>query len=241
MKLVITIVKTFSPQAIELYKALGDGRPKSVKELADEVGILPNGAYRHLDKLMHAGVIEVTPSYPAAYKKNSSRAALNLFLNSAAYSFKKDLGIEEVEVKKNSAPKITVLKDREQLIKRSLLDFKETDKTFDHIVSGFMLPDFMFLEYKRAIARSVKIRTIVQVSAEINGKKLEPWKELGVEVKYLPDLDIRLLNYDKKITYLTTQDPENQSSGFGVRFEYKPLAIQMAELFEQNWQKAEPL
>ena len=237
----ISKVKTFSPQAIKLYKALGDGRPKSVKELADEVGILPNGAYRHLDRLMHAGVIDVAPGYPTAYKKNSSSAALNLFLNSAAYSFKKDLGIESIETKKKDLPKITILKDREQLIKRSMLDFKTTFKTFDHIVSGFMLPDFMFLEYKRAIARGVKIRTIVQVSAEINGKKLEPWKDLGVEVRHLPDLDIRMLVYDKQITYLTTQDPENQSTGFGVRFEYKPLAKQMTELFAQNWLKAEPL
>lgn len=231
-------VKTFSSQTTQIYKTLGDGRPKTVKEIADELGVLPNGLYRHIDKLMHSGAIEPVAGYPAAIKRTSTNAALNLFLNAAAYSFKKDLGIESVEANKQSSPKITVLKDREQLIKRSVLDFKTTNKTFDHIVSGFMLPDFMFLEYKRAIARGVKIRTIVQVSAEIGGKKLEPWKDLGVEVRYLPDLDIRMLIYDKKVTYLTTQDAENQSTGFGVRFEYKPLAKQMTELFEQNWQKA---
>jgi hypothetical protein len=52
---------------------------------------------------------------------------------------------------------------------------------------------------------------------------------------------MRLFIYDKKIVYLTSFDAKNPGSAFGVRFDYSPLALQMSQLFEQNWQLAVPV
>jgi hypothetical protein len=87
----------------------------------------------------------------------------------------------------------------------------------------------------------VVIRKIVHQKDRSSGPLIDRWKEIGVNIRYLPDFQMRMLIFDQRIVYMTSYDSENYKSAFGVRFEYEPLALQMSELFEQNWRKAQSI
>lgn len=87
--------------------------------------------------------------------------------------------------------------------------------------------------------KGVDIRRILHEQSQTNSKQIESWKEIGAQVRYLPDY--KMLIIDRRIVYITSYDSKNNSSGFGVRFGYEPLALQMSSVFEQNWQKAKQL
>ncbi len=238
----IPIIKTVSEQTAEVYKLLSTGRTLRVQEIAKELGVLPNGIYRATDKLVDIGAIETVEGYPVSFRAVPAHTALNLYLTATAQNFKRTLGVtSQTTQPTGTEPKISLIKDRESMLLRSTRDIRKAERSIDFVVSGLMVPDDTYLAYRQAIAKGVKVRAIVQVRHEVGGKRLEQWKELGIAVRYLPDLRLRLLIYDRRITYIASQDPQNQSSGFGIRFEYKPLAEQMTNLFEQNWQKAQEL
>lgn len=237
----IPILKTVSDQTADVYKLLSQGRALTIQEVADQLRVLPNGLYRISKKLEALGAIEALPGYPQRYQATSGQTALNLYLTAASHNFRQSLGIAPEGKSTVETPTISIIKDRETLLRRSAADVRAAKHTIEDIVSGFMIPDDNFLAYRQAIAKGVKVRSIVQEKAEIGGQRLENWKELGVDVRYLPELQIRMLIYDRKIVYLSTQDPSNQAKGFGIRFDYAPLAKQMGELFELNWQKAAEL
>jgi hypothetical protein len=100
------------------------------------------------------------------------------------------------------------------------------------------IPDEIYLAHRKAIAQGARVRRIVHQKDRRFTSINEEWKKMGAEVRYLPDFSLRMLIYDKRIVYITSFDPDSPTSAFGVRFEYEPLAMQMTELFEQNWQKA---
>ncbi|HET7827480.1 MAG TPA: hypothetical protein VFK97_01265, partial [Candidatus Saccharimonadales bacterium] len=169
------------------------------------------------------------------------QTALSLYLLASSYSFRREFGVTRPSATKNTSPKISLIKDRANLLRRSDQDARAAKHSIDFIVSGHEVPDETFLAFQKAALNGVVIRKIVHQKEQAYSPLVKEWKEIGASVRYLPDFQLRMLIFDKRIVYITSYDPDNRKGAFGVRFEYEPLALQMTELFEQNWQKAKEL
>lgn len=237
-----TQTKIVSNQTSAVYRLLCGQPPLSAKEIADKLDILPNGVYRLVRRLNELGMVKQLSSYPVRYKALPSSTAMNWYLLTAAHSFKQEFPVPKPdEALISVGPRITLIKDRQNLLLHGDVDVRAATQSVDFVVSGLEVPDSTVLAFRKAAAVGVAIRAIVQQKRETSAERLEKWQDLGAVVKYLPDVGMRLVVIDQRITYLTSYDATNRSSAFGVRLDYEPLAIQMSGLFEQNWQKAQDI
>lgn len=234
----LPLVKSASPQAQKVYRLLGDGSNLTVQEIAEKLDIVPNSVYRLLKRLMALGLVEEVQAYPTAYRAVSPQTALSFYLLAASQNFRREFGITSSNAFSSNTPVISLIKDRETLLKRSEQDVRNCQESIDIIVSGHEIPDAMYLAHQKAIMNGARVRRVVHQKDKQFTKENILWKEMGAEVRYFPDFNLRMLIYDRRIVYITSFDPESPGSAFGVRFEYEPLAMQMTELFEQNWHKA---
>ncbi len=238
----LPLIKTVSPQTTEVYKLLNDGPALSAHGIADELGILPNAVYRVVKKLIDRGLVEQLDGYPVRFKTVPAQTAMSLYLVAATQNFRREFGLNKSALAISSdAPIINLIKDRPSLLRREVIDSRTAKQSVDLIISGHEIPDDNVLAMRQAVMRGVSIRKIVHQPEQAKSKLVQLWKDVGADVRYLSGLDIRLIIFDKRIVYLTSYDAKKPSSAFGIRFEYVPLALQMTEVFEQNWQKAEEL
>lgn len=236
------MLKTVSPQATNMYRLLGDGRVLTAHQIADELDILPNAVYRVAKKLADLGMIEKLGDYPARYRALPVQAAMSYYLMAATSSFRREFGVQNPsQTSKSHGPTISLIKDRPSMLRRSEIDTRNACQSIDIIVSGHNVPDETVMAYRKATTMGIPVRMIIHQKSQAQGSQVSRWKEIGISVKYLPYLEVRMIIYDKQVVYITSYDSKRPGSAFGVRFAYEPLALQMSELFEQNWQKARPL
>jgi hypothetical protein len=231
-------VKTVSEQAREMYRLLEDGKPLTAKEIAWQLHILPNAVYRVTDRLAGLGMVRKLDGYPMKFKAVPSRSALNWYLLAASQSFKQEFGDAASKQTSGAAPSMTFIKNRQHLLTMVELEARKATKTINYIVSGHRVPDGTVLAYRKASATGVRIRAIVQNTLDTTQNSLEAYQEMGVEVRYLPNIGIRLFTFDGRTAIMTSYDDTQSSRAFGIRFTYPPVALQLDQLFEQNWEQA---
>lgn len=233
------MLKTVSAQTQEVYESLSGGSELTVQEIADKLGIVPNSVYRLAKKLIDLGLAEEIGSHPSRYRAVPAQTALSFYLLAASHNFRREFGLDQpAALKIGNTPTIGLIKDRVSLLRRATQDVRAVQESIDIIVSGHELPDDLYLAHRKAVSQGARIRRIVHQKDRRYTQENKLWKELGAEIRYLPDFSLRMLIYDKHIVYITSFDPDNPKGAFGVRFEYEPLAMQMTELFEQNWLQA---
>lgn len=234
-------MKTVSPQSASVYKLLNDGDELSAHEIADKLNVLPNAIYRVTKKLVDMGLVEQVDTYPLRFKAIPGQTAANLYMINAMQNFRKEFGVATQAISPGKAPTLSLVKGRNNLLRRDAQDARLARYSIDFIVSGHEVPDENILAYRKAITLGAKVRMIIHQEKQAYSKQTKEWQGIGADVRFLPGLDMRLFIYDKKIVYLTSYDPENYGSAFGVRFDYAPLAMQMSQLFEQNWEQAKSI
>ena len=221
--------------------ANNNGRALSAQEIADELKVLPNVVYRATKKLIDLGIVEQVEAYPLRFKALPSQTAMSLYMVSMVQDFRREFGLVAQAAQTDGVPTISLLKDRKTMLRQDAKDARAAKYSIDFIVSGHEVPDETILAFRKAITVGAKVRMIVHQKEQAYSQQTKEWRRIGVDVRFLPNLDMRLFIYDKKIVYLTSFDAKNPGSAFGVRFDYSPLALQMSQLFEQNWQLAVPV
>lgn len=234
-------MKIVSRQHENIYKLLLKSGSLTANEIAEKLDILPNAVYRAANKLVELGLIQKAGSYPVSYKANKVNTAMNWYLLGVAQNFRNEFGQEDKKLSKKPVTSISLIKDRPTMLKRGAEDARNARKSIDFIVSGHEVPDETILAYRKAITIGVNVRGIIHQEGQAESKQTEEWKRIGAKMRYLPDFNMRMIVYDRRIVYITSYDANDHRKAFGVRFEYPPLALQMSELFEQNWQKASKL
>ncbi len=170
--------------------------------------------------------------------------AMTWYLKAAAQSFKLEFGgpvPKQIGQMGSSLPSITFIKDRQQLLAIGEQEARQAKHSINYIVSGHRIPDSTVLAYRKATATGIKIRCIVQNNPKTTNAGLEMYEDMGAEVRYMPNIGIRLFIFDGNTAVMTSYDEVQSSRAFGIRFTYPPVAKQLNHLFEQRWRQAEPI
>lgn len=227
-----------SPQALTIYKLLLTNDAMTAKDIGDQLNILPNAVYRANKQLLEMGIIEKSDSYPVIFSTVPVSSAIGWFLIQAQKDFKQTFSrSEKTDAQPTTSPSITFIKSRSDLLSRTDKDVIASQKEVKFIVSGLEVPDSTVLAYRKATTKGVSIKALVQ-KRRSNQDKFEKWQNIGVDVRQVNDLELRVFIIDSRIVYLTSYSQNKKEEAFGVRFEYPPLAALMNDLFEQKWQLA---
>jgi sugar-specific transcriptional regulator TrmB len=239
MNLIESIV---SPQAMAIYNLLNEGGSKTAAEIGVALGILPNAVYRSIKQLEGVGILRRSSTYPVVFSVITPASAMGWFLLEAQRSFKQTFGDNsQAGPFNNPAASIAVIKSRTNLLKRTDQDAIHATRSINFIVSGLEVPDATILAYRKAIAKGVRVRALVQQNHHTTTQKLEQWKDIGVDVRYQRNTDLRIFTFDNDVAYITSYNDAKKEDAFGIRFNYPPLATMLNGLFEQQWHEAMPL
>ena len=234
------LLKSPSPQAMDIYRLLEASGPKDAKEIGAKLKIFPHAVYRAVKQLLVLGFVEEVHSYPVKFIARPSSQALELFLGATRQNFGTVIGKEHQSHIHKLLP-LSFVQRRQDLLKMTSRDTREAKSTISYIASGLDVPAETILANQRAVERGVRVRLIAQNLKEVTKEKLKSWRTAGVEVRHFPNIEARIFVFDSKTVYFTSYDPKNMHEALGMRFNYPPYAQMMSELFEQRWKLAKEL
>lgn len=235
-------IKVAPKQSTSVYKVLSESTSRlTAQQIATELDIMPNTVYRAVKPLVDLGMVEELNTYPVSFRANSPADAMNWYLRFAAQNFQTNFGKKPAKQSGSLVPSITFIKDRKTLLAIGEREARKAKKSINYIVSGHRIPDSTVLAYRKAATIGVKIQCIVQNKPGTTTSDLEMYHEMGAEVRYLPNIGIRLFVFDSQTAIMTSYDETQSSRAFGILFTYSPVAQQLDQLFEQRWSEAEPL
>lgn len=226
------------PQAITIYQLLLKESPLNAKSIGEKLHIFPHAVYREIKRLNKAGLVSIQDSYPVTFSVNPLTEAIDSYLLAAKSQFIETFFPKELQTNSNGLSKklqISFIHNRQELLELSNEDIKQAKKEVHHIVSGLEIPAENILEIKNAALRGVDVKFLVQQLTEVNKEMLKNWQKIGINIRYYPSLEARIISIDSHIVYITSYNAEQQEEGVGVRFEYAPIAQIMNGVFHQRW------
>lgn len=229
------LLKTISPQSAKVYNLLLRQQPLSAKEIAQTIGIVTNTAYRDLRELIKLGLAEEVNQYPKKFQAKPEGEALELYSSIIRNNFYETFGLRKSA---QGSLKVSFFETRKDFLKLSEKDSNHAKKQINLIISGHEVPAETMLAKKKAADKGVKIKILIQGLDEERKRVTKAWQKIGAEVRYISNMNTRILIYDSQITYFSSYDPGKQPEAVGVRFDYPPFAKLMDEMFEQKWQQA---
>jgi len=228
-----------SKQAQDIYNLLAAEGSLSAATIAGRLNILPNAVYRAARQLVAVGIVKKTASYPVRFTLLPSGTVLPWYLLQSQKAFLTSFPVTANDKsKKNSNLNMSFVKDRQSLLERTDTDTSLAQKSINFIVSGLEVPDSTVLAYRKAAQNGVNIRALIQKRSETHNKKLERWQTMGVSIRLIDSLDLRLFIFDSKIVYFTSYSQQIKEQALGIRFNYAPIAAVMNGLFEEKWAQA---
>ncbi len=234
-------IASLPKQSSALYQLLLSRGTLNAKEIGEKMHIVPNSVYRAAKPLISLGMAEKLDSYPVTYKAVSPHSAANWYARALAQSFREAFSDKSNVALSPDAPSMTFIKDRQHMIDIVEKEILRSQHSFSYIVSGHRVPDSNVLAIRKVTTRGVKARCIVQNTTRTTQNPIETYADMGVEVRYLPNIGIRLFIFDSRTVIMTSYDITQSSRAFGIRFRYPPVAAAMNELFEEKWKTATPL
>lgn len=227
------LLKTLSPQAAQVYALLLKYPQLSAKQIGKHLGIVENTVYRDLKELSRLGLASALGGYPVKFQAKPAEESVALLTGVFRQNFYETFGLHN-EGENNI--KMSFFQTRDELLKLFVKDAKNAKKKINIIISGHEVPAETVLSQKRAIEHGVKIRKLIQGLNAEQQRMAKSWQKIGVEVKYTPNINARIIIFDGQITHFGSYSPEHHKESVGVRFDYPPLAKLMDEMFEQKWQ-----
>lgn len=234
-------IASLSKQSLALYQLLLSSGTLNAKEIGEKMHIVPNSVYRAAEPLISLGMAEKLDSYPVTYKAVSPHSAANWYARALAQNFREAFSDTSNVVLNPDAPSMTFIKDRQHMIDVVEKEILNTKHSFNYIVSGHRVPDSNVLAIRKITTKGISARCIIQNTTSTTHNPLETYADMGVEVRYLPNIGIRLFVFDSRTVIMTSYDITQSSRAFGIRFRYPPVAAAMNELFEEKWKTATPL
>ena len=226
--------KTLSPQSAKVYSLLLKHPSLSAKEIGQKIGIVPNTIYRDIKALMELGLVREIHQYPIKYQVKPANEAISLFSSIIQQNFRDVFGLDN---KTSDKIRITFFQTRKEFIKLVEKDNYRAKKQINFIVSGHEIPAETILSNKKALDRGIRIRRLIQGWDSARKTMIKNWEKLGIEVRQIPNMDMRIVTYDSEVAYFSSYNLKQHSEAIGVRFDYPPLAALMDQLFEQKWQQ----
>lgn len=212
---------------------------------------VPHGkTYEAIEKLEEKGFVSIFPSKPKVIKAITPEIALNHFINNKISEYnelKNEIMPQLKNLKKlksevvSSTEKITILRGKKNTLP-TIQHFYATSKRYLKVLFTYeLLPYSSIRLLYEAIDRGVKIK---QLATKIPEKSKPLMKEMvakGVEIKYYPVEELRLLIKDGEQCLQQIVNPNNLLDRVSIVIDSKALTSALEIYFDEIWKKAKPI
>jgi len=226
----------------KLYQALLAEGSLSAKEVAGRVGVLPNAAYRLLEKLIEKGLVSATDKYPRIYRAVSPSIAFDIFTKRKILEIEKlrESAIKELINKKpkTQETKINLIISRFEIFMAYVEMAKEAKREILIISIGEAVPDEILLANRDAIEKGVQIRMIAHKYDQENKNLLKAWQKMGWEIRHYADWGFHLVVFDGKKSVLAINNPKDTRERIGMQIFSEGLSKAFRDYFYFLWEKA---
>lgn len=233
-----------SKQEAKVYTELLNKGLLSAKKLAKLLNILPNSIYRLLIKLQNRKLITVSGKYPSIYKAISPSIALDVYTKNKVIEINsiKDVLIQSLtQPAKSDQSRIDIIHGQpEFFLNYSQLTRKAKSEIL--IISiGEQVSEEILLANRDAVTKGIKILFIAHKHNKNNHYLLLNWIKMGLKVKHYPDSGFHLVVFDKKISLLAVNNPDNTNDRTGLLIYNSGLSKALSDYFYSIWEKAEDI
>lgn len=230
----------FPPQAQRIYRLLLEKSVMDAGEIGRALGIFPQAVYREARQLQALGLVEETSHWPAQFRARSTTEAVYFYLQKEREWFFEAFrdGSHSESRRQTDRLEISFIQTRQESYRRFTKDLAHAQRTARLLVSGLEVPAEQMLAYMQAVERGVEIQVLVQQEGLTNKEMLGNWQKLGILVRSIKIIDVRILTIDERICYLLSYDPHKPHQAIGIRFAYPPIAFLLSELFKKRWKTA---
>lgn len=229
-----------SPQAQRIYRLLLEKSVMDAGEVGKALGVFPQAVYREARQLQALGLVEETSRWPVRFRARSTMDGIHFYLQKEREWFFEAFGggSKSDNRRQTDGLGISFIQTRQESYERFTKDLATAQKTARLLVSGLEVPAEQMLCYKQAVDRGVEIKILVQQEGLTKKEMLRNWQTLGVLVRSIQTIDVRILTIDERICYLLSYDPHKSHQAIGIRFAYPPIAFLLSELFQKRWKIA---
>lgn len=227
------------PQAQAILQLLFREKELTAKQIGKALSIFPNTVYRAIQELEYFGCIRKIRGWPVRFAAVEISQALNAYLAIHRARFQNAIGeIKPDKTTKLDSLRVSFIQSRDEWLERSIEDLALARREVDLIVSGHEAPAELIYQHKRAIDRGVRTRMLVQQKSDSNYDMFGNMQRMGMKVRQIQSVDVRLSIYDSQVAYIMSYSPKDYSEAVGVRFAYEPIAVLVHDLFNKRWSHA---
>jgi len=230
-----------SPHEAECYLVLAQNGALSVSGIAKQMDILPNAAYRLLDKLEAYHMIVPLGRSPKKYQAIPVQAAVDSLVQTQTKSLEKSKAQTLSTLFSHGlAPttKIDFITGQDSFFKTFVELSKGAKQEILVISIGEPVSDDIKLATRDALAKGVECKFIFHIHNEQNDMLLKSWVAMGVEVAHYPDAGFHLLVFDGQKAVLVASNPEETAERTGMVITSPSLANALRDFFYARWDKA---
>lgn len=229
-----------SPFEAKTYEALL-ATPQTVKEIAKEIGVLPNAVYRLLSQLDDKGLIAATNAHPAVYKAITPRVVWDTYVKNGYLQKEKDkdelLSLIK-QPQKSDQTNIEVINNIKDFFSSYTRLSKIAKREILIISIGEEVPENVLLANRDALGKGIKIKFIAHVHNQTNHPLLVRWVRMGLEVRHFPSQGFHLVVIDSNTVLLAVSDPKDTQNRTAIVFNNPSFAEAMTSYFQSVWDKA---
>jgi len=227
----------------KIYALLTEKSPIGVKEISQNLNIMPSSVHRSLKTLKTKELVITHGSRPLKIKAVDPSIALpNLVDKAHLANINLATSAQAMFVKSKSKQQLKVefLESKTTAFERGINAINNTKNDVIVFSVGEPIPEELFLAFVRAIERGVEVRMIAQKCNKNNKELLLNWQKNGYKIKYLnmPELDFTLVVYDKEVAELHIRSPEDPNDRIGIVVHNSSYALAQYQYLTTLWDKA---
>lgn len=233
-----------SKQEVNIYLTLVNKGSLNVKELAKLTNTLPNSIYRLLQKLQNKKLITESGKHPSIYKAISPSIAFDSYAKNRIIqinSIKDDLIKHLTQPSHSDQSRVDIMQGQHEFFLNYSQLANEVKAEILIISIGEQVSEEILIANRDAIARGVKILFIAHKHNKDNHNLLTNWVKMGLEVKHYSDSGFHLVVFDKKISLLAVNNPDNTNDRTGLLIYNPGLSKAFWDYFYSIWEKAEDI
>lgn len=232
-------------QEVETYGLLLEKGSVSIKDLASEMGVLPNALYRVLDRLIKKGLVHSYGNNPTIYSLISPSVGLDILAKQKISELEEVKKIVIDSLIRQSFPtqetNINFLKGKDEFFRSYVKLAKQAKKEILVISVGEPISDEMKIINRDAIANGVDFKFIPHKYDRENQELLRSYVKMGWQTRHFPGSGFHLVVIDGKKSILAISNPKHTDDRIAFEIYSDGLSKAFRDYFYSVWEKASPI
>lgn len=231
-----------TPDEAKTYTLLLTKGSQTAASIANSIGVLPNAIYRLAKKLKNKGFIVFLDTTPTKYQVIPPSVAIKAFYEQSRAQLTEttyeSISLLSGPTEQNPQTRIDTVISQAEVFSRFVELTKKVKKEVLVISIGETVPDEVKLVIRDAKERGANVKLMFHIYNQENESIIKSWIKMGIEVRHSPGWGYHLMLFDRKISFLVANNPDETAERTGMVIYSQSLAKVHRDYFFSLWENA---